>query len=77
MSDFFKQVFIADLDSQNLKIKVLISGVVVDMKVREKFAKVIVDDSTGVIDCILFKSSDKKPEITVGMMLTISGEFEL
>jgi hypothetical protein len=77
MTDYYKQFFIKDLDSLKKKTKVLVSGIVLDIKYKEKLVIFNLDDSTGIIECILFKPADKKVEIQVGYMLTISGDFDI
>lgn len=77
MTEYYKQYFLKDLCPLTKKTKVLVTGVVIDMKIKEKLAIFSLDDTTGIIECILFKPADKKLDIQIGSILTISGDFEI
>jgi OB-fold nucleic acid binding domain. len=75
MSDYYKKKFIADLKPGFAAFKVCVTGVVTNVKVKEKYIHFTIDDSTGVLDCLLFRSSEIKNDIIVGSIISAIGEY--
>ena len=76
MNENYKYHFIKDLDDNVLNTKVNITGIIVAVKSKEKFITFVLDDSTSVVECILFKPSSKNIDFSSGQCCNILAEYE-
>jgi hypothetical protein len=60
MTDYFPRIFLKDLDFKMLGRKVCVTGLIINLKSKEKFVNVWIDDNTAVMETILFKNADFK-----------------
>lgn len=77
LNDYYRRTFIKDLKIEAKSTKVCVTGVVLSYKVKDKVILFTIDDSTGIILCLHFKSPHEKNDFFVGTMITIFGEYEV